>query len=69
MSFKKYRPQIQFYADNLLHKNKLYTFRVNNLQDAQNCVLRHTHIGWHIRAAFYREFNAIGQIRSNKRIK
>lgn len=65
----KYRPQVQFYADNLLFRNKLYTFRVNNLKDAHSCIERHTKKGWNVRAAFYREFNAIGQIRSNNRIK
>lgn len=65
---KKIRPQIQFYADNWLHKNKLYSWFVNDLKDAKSCIERHVSKGWTIRAAYYREFNRIGQLRSNTRI-
>jgi hypothetical protein len=65
---KKHRPVVQFYADNLIHRNKLYTYFVNNLQDARNCYLRHAAKGWHIRCAFYKEYNANGQLRSNTQI-
>jgi len=65
---KKRKPQVQFYADNWLHQNKLYTFFVNDLQDAKNCVIRHMNKNWVVRAAFYREFNRSGVMRSNVKI-
>ncbi len=46
---------IKFYADNksLGIVNKLHTYKVNNLSDAQKAVVRFEHIGYSIRSAWY----------------
>ncbi len=48
---------IKFYADNqaLGIRNKLHTYRVNDLSDARNAVLRFARLGYRIRAAWYVE--------------
>lgn len=64
----KERNQVQFYADSWIHKNKLYTYWVNNERDAINCLLRFQRRGYVIRSAFYHSYNRMKVRTGNKRI-
>lgn len=51
----KRRSVVSFYADSLLFKNRLMSFRVNNIADAQACLFRLRKKGLIIRAAFFNQ--------------
>lgn len=44
---------LNFYGDDSIHKNKLYSFKVNNEADARAGVKRFRSQGIHIRAAWF----------------